>query len=87
MKLKLTTGKYRNRKCFRFRAVIPKSIEQGIPRRYQKTWHVVIEDPMFKEMEIKPMFVAEARRWRAKIMAKLFGEATPPLPHQEEFET
>lgn len=86
MKTYLTEGWFRHERCLRFKAVIPKSTKHGIPRSYQKTWHVQTVLLVKDRRKIMPMFKAEARRWRAKIMAKLFPSKPEQVVIQEEIQ-
>jgi hypothetical protein len=82
MKTTLTFGTFRGRPCYRFKAVIRENVEHGIKGDHQKTWRAEAGDPMFDLKTIRPSFEAEARRWRIKIMQKLF----PSQPEQKMVE-
>ncbi len=50
-------------------AIIYKSVKQGIPRKFQKTWNMKTVAPEFTIKELKPTIEAEAKRWEAKVLA------------------
>lgn len=77
MKVKIERGLFWGRSCIRATATIAKSKKIGIPTAVQKTWKVYPELDTSIE-SVRPLFMAEATRWRDGVMKKIFGDQEPP---------
>lgn len=77
MKVKIERGQFFGRPCIRATASIGKSKKIGIPSTVQRSWKVYPELDQTIE-SVRPMFMAEATRWRDGIMKKIFGDQEPP---------
>lgn len=76
MKVRITEGQFHGRPCIRCWAQIEKAKKLGIHRSYEKTWKVYPEIEM-RIAEVRPMMMAEANRWRNKIMSQIFNNNIP----------
>jgi hypothetical protein len=82
MKLEVTEYHPNGRYCVKGTAYISRSKKNGIPSTRQKTWKIY---PALKTKpsEVRPLFMVEAQRWRAKLMAEWFPSGVPEVAAKE----